>query len=274
MSDVKDDHYISDVHNAHVDTHAFEADLANLTQSQVGQALDQANLSPRIYELIMARLSADIEQPSSEAIICRYLSTAKFLWFLRGFEVYFGSASAFEDKADCGVPADYNHCVQQFPLKRDVAPIAWDDYADRFRSNWLVSSWTELTDHHDDYLLWHRYAGGPSGVGVTIRYGVIKELLSGERERRQLPNFTFGRVTYGYPLRIPPFSKRRIFRNEKEIRFVYRCNLLAATSVSIASLRNELGLRFSPDASRHHIDAVRETWNKWGGTDRYQIAGE
>jgi hypothetical protein len=36
----------------------------------------------------------------------------------------------------------------------------------------------------------------------------------------------------------------------------------------------EVGLRFSPDATRYHIDAVRETWIKWGGSDRYQIAGE
>jgi hypothetical protein len=185
-----------------------------------------------------------------------------------------GSASAFEDKADCSLPADYNYRVQSFFEARGVTPIAWDDYVERFRSGWLVSSWTELTDHHDDYLLWHRYAGGPSGVGVTVRYGQLNSLLRREGARRNWTNLTSGRVSYGSPLLIPPFSKRRIFRNEKEVRFAFRGDLLAADSVSIASLKDEIHLRFSPDAPRHHVNAIMETWAKWGGSDRYQIAGE
>ena len=64
------------------------------------------------------------------------------------------------------------------------------------------------------------------------------------------------------------------FRNEKEVRFVCGGEALAAVSISLASLKDHIGLRLSPDASRDHIDAVRETWIKWGGSDRYQIAGE
>jgi hypothetical protein len=270
---MRDEHYIPDAHNAHIDTSEFEGDLEGLAQGRTGRELDQADLWPRIHDLVMDRLSGPIEQPSSEALICRYLSTTKFLWFLRQFDIYFGSAGEFEDKTDCAVPADYNQCVQQFFLRRCVPPIAWDDYVERLRSGWLVSSWTELMDHHDDHLLWHRYAGGPSGIGITLRYGELNELLTRESARLNLTHFTSGRVTYGSPLRIPPFSKRRIFRNEKEVRFVCRGELLAAISFSIKSLKNRIGLRFSPDASRFHIDAVRETWGKWGGTDRYQIAG-
>ena len=138
----------------------------------------------------------------------------------------------------------------------------------------MVSSWTELTDHHDDHLLWHRYAGGPSGVGITIRYGYLNDLLVRESARRDLTDFTSGRVAYGSPFRIPPFSKRRMFRNEKEVRFACRSELLAEARVSITKLRDQLGLRFSPDAPQYHVDAVRESWVKWGGDDRYQIAGE
>ena len=279
MNDDGDDHYIPDIHNAHIDTRDFESDLESLAQGLTGPELDRANLWSRVHDLVMSRLSGEIEQPSDEALICRYLSPTKFLWFIRAFEIYFGSASAFEDKADCGVPQDYNHCVQQFFLKRGVLPIAWDDHAEKFRADWLVSSWTELTDHHDDYLLWQRYAGGPYGVGITIQYCHLNEFLKREfrnQETDKLPltDFTSGKVSYGAPLRIPPFSKRRIFRNEKEIRFVCRGFALAAVPISIASLKERLGLRFSPDAPRYHIDAVLKTWIKFGGNDRYQIAGE
>ena len=271
---MRDDHYIPDVHNAHIDTRELEADLEELARGLTGQALDQANLWPRVHGLVMNRLSGPIEQPAYEAIICRYLSTTKFLWFLPRLNVYFGSAREFEDKTDCGVPADYNDCVQRFFLQRGVAAIAWGEYVERVRSQWLVSSWTELTDHYDDHLLWHRYADGPTGVGVTIRYGHLRDLLNRESARLQLTDFTPGKVAYGFPLKIPPFSKRRIFRNEKEIRFVCRHDLLASSSISIAPLRDRIDLRFSPDASRHHIDAVMETWIKWGGGDQYQIGGE
>ena len=271
---MSDDHYIPDAHNAHIDTRAFEADLEALAQGLTGRALDEADLWPRVYGLVMDRLAGPIEQPSYEALICRYLSTTKFLWFLPQFDFYFGSASGFEDKTDCGVPADYNYSVQEFFSQRDVTPIAWDDYAEQCRSRWLVSSWTELTDHYDDRLLWHRYAGGPSGVGVTIRYGDLYEFLNRKSDRLSLTDFTSGRVAYGSPLRKPPFSKRRNFRNEKEVRFVCRGGVRAAVSISISSLKDRIGLRFPPDASHDHINAVMETWIKWGGREEYQIGGE
>jgi hypothetical protein len=274
MSDLNDDHYIADIHNAHVDTSAFEADLGCLAGGVTGQALDSANFWGRVHDLVMGRLSTAIDQPPDETLICRYLSTTKFLWFLREFAVYFGSAHGFDDKTDCGVPADYNNCVQRFLIEREIIPIAWDDYMERFRSGWLVSSWTELTDHYDDHLLWHCYAGGSSGVGITIRYRDLMEWLMRESARKGLTNFASGKVAYGSPLRIPPFHKRRIFRNEKEVRFVLRSDLYASVSLSIASLKDKVGLRFAPDASRYHIDAVVETWMKWGGSGRYQIAGD
>lgn len=273
---MSNDHYIADHNNAHIDTRDFEALLSDLAQGATGEALDRANLSPRIHELVMQRLRGPIDQPPADIIICRYFSTTKFLWFLRNFEVYFGRACEFEDKKDCAIPADYNDCVEHFLYHRKVAPVAWAHYAEQCRSEWLVSCWTELTDHYDDHLLWHCYAGGSFGVGVTIQYGQLQQLLARESTPQGMTDFTSGRVTYGQPLRLPPFHKRRPFRNEKEIRFVGRGELLAAANISIASLvEDHVGLRFSPDAPKHHIHAVMEAWIKAGGDpDRYEIAGE
>jgi hypothetical protein len=274
LSDANDDHYVPNLHNAHIDTRAFEAQLIELAQGRQGQELDYADLWPRIHELVMGRLAGAVEQPPADALICRYLSATKYLWFLPRLQVNFGSAREFEDPTDCAIPADYTNCIQRFFLQRHVTPVAWDDYADRFRSRWLVSSWTEITDYHDDHLLWHRYAGGPTGVGLTIRYGELHELIRQASSSNGLTDFLAGRVSYGSPLKMPPFSKRRTFRNEKEVRFVVRGEALSSIRISLESVRSRIGLRFSPDASRHHIEATRETWLRWGGSDRYQIGGE
>lgn len=274
MNQWTDDHYIPDQHNAHIDTSEFQTELARLAKGQVGAELDFANLEPHIVDLVLGRLSNELEQPSDDALICRYLSITKFLWFIQDFSVYLGSARAFEDPTDCSIPTDYNNCVQDFFMERGVAPIVWDDFAERFRAQWLVSSWTEVADHHDDYLLWHRYAGGVFGVGITVRYRDICELLKHESKQKTLTHFSYGKVSYGSPLRIPPFTKRRIFRNEREVRFACRGEALAAVQMSLLPIRDRIGLRFSPDAPLHHVDAIRQTWMKRGGSDRYQIAGD
>ena len=77
-------------------------------------------------------------------------------------------------------------------------------------------------------------------MGVTIRYGDLYELLNRESGRLKLTDFTSGRVAYGSPLRIPPFSKRRIFRNEKEVRFVCSGEAFSAINISIAPLKDRI----------------------------------
>lgn len=269
-----DDHYIPDKYNAHVDTRDFEIELEGLAGNLSGSALDTADLYPTIHQRVVDRLSAPLEEPSDDALVCRYLSTTKFLWFVRECGVHFGSARAFEDRTECALPGDYNVCVQSFFMERGVVPLAWDDYAERTRARWLISSWTEVAEHNDDHLLWHRYAGGPSGVGITLRYGDLRDSLRAQCVKDpNVSEFFSGRVSYGSPLRIPPFSKRRIFRNEKEVRFVCHSELLASIEPSIGSLKDKIGLRFSPDAPTFHVQSLRATWLKWGGQDRYQIAG-
>ena len=274
MSEMDDDHYIPDGQNAHIDTSDFERELEDLAGPLHGWELDEKELWPAIHDRVMGRISNPPDEPPDDALICRYLTPAKFLWFVSQMTAYFGRASGFEDRSDCSLPDDYYSCVQRFFMDREVVPIEWDDHADRMRSRWLISCWTELNDHHDDYLLWHRYAGGPLGVGVSLRYGVLRDQLRAACDSAShVESFLSGYVSYRFPLRFPPFNKRRIFRNEKEIRFACRTDVLASISPSVDTLKEHMGLRFSPDAPREHVESVMATWLRWGGPERFQIAG-
>lgn len=275
MCDRDDDHYIPDVHNAHIDTREFEVELARLAGEAAGRELDEKNPWGAIHNLIVNRLPAPNEEPSEDALICRYLSPTKFLWFVSQCTIRFTSAAEFEDGSDCALPADYEDCVRAFLSERRVVPIAWDEHAYQARRKWLVSCWTELTEHPDDYLLWSRYAEGRYGVGITLRYGHLRDLLKDQVSAdADVAPLISGLVSYGSPLRIPPFFKRRMFRNEKEVRFVCRSDLLHSFEVPIGVLKQRICLRFSPDTPKFHRDAIMQTWTTAGGNDCYQISGQ
>jgi len=270
-----DDHYLPDPNNAHINTTDFEITLDNIIETLTAEGGDTMNLWHKIYERTLGQISNSPEEPADEALICRYLTPTKVLWFVNQTSVYFSSASGFEDKRDCDIPDDYKRSIQRFMTNRNVESLAWSEYAESMRARWLVSCWTNLDEHHDDYLLWHRYAGGKFGVGITLRYGHLKTLLEQSCIKEDKINeFVSGFVSYNHPLRKPPFNKRRIFRNEKEIRFVCRADLLPSINIDISPLKKDIGLRFSPDAPQTHIDSVSAVWVKMGGENRIQISGE
>jgi hypothetical protein len=269
-----DDHYVANPSNAHLDTSELETELNTLFGTLSGQDLENAALWPSIHDLIEKKASTAPNEPSDDQLICRYLSPIKFLWLLSQRAVFFGRADGFDDARDSVIPEDYSRCVQRLLMERNVIPIAWDEHVRLMQSRWLVSCWTEITDHHDDNLLWHRYADGKYGVGITLRYGMLRDIFKNALEAdRDTEGFYAGYVSYDHPLKIAPFNKRRIFRNEKEIRFVSRTDILAHKHIEISDLISEIELRISPEASGEHRDAIRDAWLRLGGEDRIQIAG-
>ena len=154
------------------------------------------------------------------------------------------------------------------------------------RARWVVSCWTELDKSYDDHLLWHKYAGGDFGVGITLRYDKLRDYLKRLYDSDQLGNDVTepiaGQVEYiqsgtDQGLRHPPFNKRRIFENEKEIRFAFQSKTTQNSGVraDIADLKRCFGLRFSPDVPPGYANSVREVWGNWGGDEeRYHIVDQ
>lgn len=271
-----DDHYIATSDNKLIDTSAFESELKERYGALSSADLADAKPWPHIHDRIETIVSTPPVEPNDDQLICRYLSPIKFLWFMSQMEIFFGSASAFDDARDSAIPEDYNKCVQRFLMEKEVtSTTAWDEHIRRMRSRWLVSCWTEITDPDDDHLLLHKYAGGEHGVGITLRYGLLRELFQHEQKNDpDTERFFSGYVSYKQPLKIAPFNKRRIFRNEKEIRFVLQSATLTHKRIGIADLKSEIGLRISPEAPLSHHDAIRDAWLLFGGEDRIQVAGE
>lgn len=272
--DLDTNHYVPDSLNAHIDTSEFESELNDLFGSLHGTDLENANFWHDIYVKIITRTNSELSEPNEDDLICRYFTPAKFLWFAHQNSVYFSSAQDFEDRHDSDIPEDYKNTVQKVLMERKVIPLLWDDHLERMRSCWLVSCWTSLDNHHDDYLLWHRYAGNELGIGVVITYGELKKIVEAEcTKHEEVKLFQAGRVGYKHPLHIPPFNKRNIFRNEKEVRFACKTELLAALIADVSPLKKKFSLRFSPDAPSAHIDSVCEAWEKMGGGSEYHVVG-
>ena len=278
--DEQDDHYVADPHNAHIDTSDFE----NWLNKEVAPKPEKAGCWPIIYEEIVRRISGcRPSEPADDTLICRYLTPANYVRFIGQTALYFTPATAFNDRFDCSLPDDYNMCVLGFLQKQGIKEHAqpWEEYADKMRARWRVSCWTELDEPYDDHLLWHRYAGGDFGIGITIRYHKLRDHLDRSYQQGIYPGadeFTWGKVAYirdgnDQGLRHPPFKKRRIFKSEKEIRFVFRTKTEVPTRIDtdIAELKQCFRLRFSPDVPRDYKCSVREVWKKWGGVDGYPV---
>lgn len=211
-------------------------------------------------------------EPDDDQIIGRFLSTTKFAWFGSSWSLRYSRQSQFEDRFECVLPEDYANAalraLNETSGGRALAvPIcdAWSRFLATMADHWLISCWTLIDSHHDDYLLWHKYAGGETGVGITVRYGVLKECLTENRNAGPIP--IGGLVDYVSYLLNMPFNKRPIFRNEKEVRFAknFQERLLAVESTLVNEISDQFRLRFAPDAPDHHRKAVEHVWTACGG---------
>lgn len=263
--------------NAHIDTSSFSAELEHLSEGATGRDLDDMEFERNAYDAVERILSDPPDPVPPDTVVCRFLSTEKFLWFLNAKSVFFGRVEGFDDSWDCAVPDDYANAISRFYSMKSQPSDEWEHYADGMRYQWLISCWTAISSNVDDYLLWYRYAGGPDGVGITVPYGILDREI-----RKGLPPFLddgsteesilSGYVDYGERLRVLPFNKRRMFKNESEVRFVVRTEWNRSLQVSVGSIFNEFGLRLSPDAPIHHRSAIEEVWFKYGGSSDIVVA--
>lgn len=270
------DHYVPGP-NAHIDTSWLTKQMEVLSEGARARDLDDMEIEGKIYGIIESALHMKPNEPSPEAVVCRFLDVQKFLWFVTGKSVHFGRVDGFDDPFDCAVPEDYNYAVESFYMSRDCPPVGWGMLADDMRTDWLISCWTLINSSYDDYLLWHRYAGGPRGIGITIPYGTLKTaLLQGLSEvddtLSSVSEAHYGLVAYGSPLGMIPFNKRAMFENEKEVRFVAKKDYGQSVVIDVSSIFSEFRLRFSPDVPRFHRSSIESVWREFGGTDDSVVA--
>ena len=261
------DHYIPDPSNAHIDTKQFESEVSSTIDQVRSKNVKDDAIFEIAYDMIAVICDVSPKEPNDDDIICRFLDAAKFNWFCSGKEVHFSRPSQFEDRFECRIHEDYNNAVLRVFQDKNLRPWEWDYVTERKADDWNISCWTLLDSHEDDYLLWHKYARGPLGIGMTIRYGDLKQQIvnSIESAGNGLTKINCGFVDYSTSAGLAPYKKRNMFRNEKEIRFAFQEQSLAIRPpVSIENIGDKFRLRFSPDAPDHHRIAAESIWSACG----------
>jgi len=288
---MSDDHYMPNVDNAHIDTGDFVEELKRRVQ-EVGIGLgisdrtEEFQVARRsetfqvIYNCAQSRANVTPDEPSDDAMVCRFLSPEKFLWFIDQKSIPFSSPRSFDDDLDCALHEDINDAILSnlsFLLKRnsgeaslDETPFeAWASFERSRRDDWLISCWTNLSDHKDDKLIWYKYANGQFGAGITARYGELRDVLQnriGKYDRDG--KLKCGSVNYDPKVaNWLPFNKRSGFKGEKEVRFAMRdFHFRQFVAADLSDCFSELfGLRLSEDSPRHHQEALKNLWVAAGG---------
>ncbi len=268
----KDNHYIPNPHNAHLDLYSFEDELRNIASESRKRGASDQEIVESFYLRALSELTNLPDEPDDEELVCRFLTPKKFLWFVSNKNIRFCSAQEFDDPKECSLPEDYENSVGKILYELDLPASEWENQIWSKGQDWLVSCWTALRNYNDDNLIWHKYAEGPEGVGITLRYGQLKGCLKSNIDAVDVDgSMKAGRVSYEHPLRLLPFNKRRMFQSESEIRFSCRhFQHSRDVLVDISNIFADFGLRFSPDAPDHHRQAVKRLWKESGGAERFQ----
>ena len=265
-----DDHYIPNSLNAHIDTGQFTNEL---TRNLDPEVIDTYARIENIYWRSFSWTSVKPEQPSDDALICRYLSPKKFLKFVSDREIYFPTSTMFADPLECTFHPDYDDAIKQVLTSYEINDFDWTQFVNLKKAEWNVSCWTLLDSYYDDHLLWSAYSEGSAGVGITIRYGTLRKYLEDVVSTLDVDGqLQCGRVSYS-DLKILPFNKHPIFRSENEIRFAFRHFAPGPKGIDMTFIRNEFGLRVSPTASTQDFNSVRKIWRKLIGNERIQWPG-
>lgn len=264
---MSDDLYIPDRNNRAIDTQDFESELSEFLDKRSAAKMSTDAIYKILQDKIESRCERKPSEPDDDAIVCRFLDAAKFAWFCSSKELHFSRPKSFDDPMECRLHRDYTSAVQKVLTQLEMRPWEWDSFSDRERDDWQVSCWTLLQEHEPDYLLLHRYAGGSLGVGIAIRYGILKKAVVDaiEDEESAITKVICGSVDYSGNGGLAPFMKRSMFQNEKEVRFAFRERSVAIRPpVSLLNISDKFRIKFSPDAPPHHRMALEDLWQKSG----------
>lgn len=283
------DQYIPDGNNAHIDTRSFVEDLKERILSELSWGVTdniadfrfsrRGEIYQYVYDRALSISNSAPDQPSDDADVCRFLSAEKFLWLIEQKSILFSSPRAFDDNLDCALHDDFNDAILQclpellkqfsIVMAPEIIYDEWISFERRRRDDWLISCWTNLKNHKDDKLIWYKYANGPLGVGITAKYGELRDALQDPvRVFTRNETLTAGSVNYDPRVnKFLPFNKRNGFRSEQEVRFaIHAFEYDKPVQVGLSDRFFELfNLRISEDSPQHHKAALHSVWINAGG---------
>lgn len=282
-------HYIANGNNAHIDTMGFMEGLKEriVTELSLGttdnianfRASRRAEIYQYIYDDALSYSNSMPDKPSDDANVCRFLSPEKFLWLIDQKSILLSSPRSFDDDLDCALHGDFNDAILQclpellskfsIELNPELICNEWGSFERRRRGDWLISCWTNLTNHKDDKLIWYKYANGPCGAGIMAKYRDLHEAIQSQiGPLSQNGVLSAGAVSYKPQVsKLLPFNKRNGFRGEQEVRFaIHGFEYERPVRVDLHDRFFELfDLRISEDSPQYHQKALTNLWIKAGG---------
>lgn len=251
------------------------------------------------YDDALQRHATLPSEPGDDEIVSRLLSPEKLVWFLVSKKIRFASCTEFADKEECLLHPDvsdyYAQLMDKLPIDYTVitdaggAPIvndsftaklgrstdaklsdSWRQYQEFAGKQWAISCWMHRPQGvpHLSDLMTKTYCAGNYGAEIRVRYGVLKQAIYGSPvppgsiDGKKYCGFVNYDMTKSY---LPPFQKRPTFEAENEVRFAYRCYEPEEAEFDVSSSFDCFRVFPTPDAPRHHEEAIFELWEKLGG---------
>lgn len=168
----------------------------------------------------MHQAHPEIETPSDETVLWRYINLEKLIALLCDSSLHLCRLDRFRDPWEGVWPRTVVEALRQSapPLAGDMAL----KFSEKFKSSLFVNCWH--SGDHESAALWDLYSG-QAGIAIRTTAGLLKSSILSEKE------YYLGKVAYcdyatetprasSLNLLIPPFLKRKSFEHEREVRIL------------------------------------------------------
>ena len=199
----------------------------------------------------------NINLPSDDTIVWKYLDLSKFLDMLLSKQLFMSRSDKFEDQ--------YEGTFSE-PTYEEIKKIAANnskflDYYKSHREKVVISSWH--INEYESYAMWQIFTKNNEGLAIQSTIGRLKEALVPEKKYLQ----NIGAVNYiDYKKEYIPFEdtffpflfKRKSFQYEREVR------IISDTSGSRVSINDGLKVDVNIDQliEKIYIHPKSENWYK------------
>lgn len=217
----------------------------------------------------------EIELPSDDVRLWRYMDVGRFLALLRTSELYFARRCELDDKWEGCLPAALasQFSGSDLPGAREMRAAMLARF-DKDIDRWVVSCWHE--NDQESVAMWSLYTTGQEGVAIQTTAGLLKAHMMSAA----LPVIRIGRVQYidhdcdSTPFNFPGngvqlLCKRRSYSHEREVRALFYDQSQDPTTgrgvgVPVVLPRLIEKIVVSPEYPRWAVPALQDAVNRAG----------
>lgn len=210
----------------------------------------------------------EINTPSDEKVIWRYLSIEKYIDLLCREKLYLCRLDKFEDPWEGKWTEAY---IKRNPYARECLE-GKDGLINEFKKSYFISCW-HLAEH-ESVAMWKIYSSEHAGIAIKTTIGKLKKSLTDENQQihigeveyiddhsshkeHHISNIHWGGLSQAC-------IKRRSFEYEKEVRLI-ECNLKSPKDSYVdLDLQFIEEIRLSPLMKDAFVDTIKALSEKFG----------